>query len=82
MPTLPFPRTSNLYWGIGSIVFLLWIGIGEGLWLGGVRNFTALTWFIRAVVPRPLLIGISIALAAFIVLHLGVARGYIAGPNR
>lgn len=76
-----FPITSDLYWGIGTILFLLWVGIGESLWLAGVTNFTAYTWFLRVSIPRPVLIGVSIGLAAFIVWHFAYATGFRPGRN-
>ena len=73
-----FPVTSNLYWGIGSILFLAWFWVGEGLWMAGAKNFSAYTYFLRFVIPRPWMIALAISFAAFIVIHFAFGKGYPA----
>lgn len=73
-----FPITSDLYWLIGSVLFLAWFWAGELAWIFGVKNFDAYTWWIRETIPRPWLIGITIGFAAFIVWHFAYGKG--VGP--
>jgi hypothetical protein len=83
----PFPATSNIWWSVVSgLLFTAMVLaiIGESLWLFGVRNFDAYTWFVRYTIPRPWLIGFAIGFGLFgifIAIHFSIGRGWITGPN-
>lgn len=85
--THTFPVTSDVWWtvtlGIGTL-FLLLIATGELLWLAKVKNFTALTWYIRFSVPSKWLIVWAVvwgATSAWLIWHFVWGSGWKAGPN-
>jgi hypothetical protein len=85
--THAFPVTSDVWWTVVSalgILFFALFMVGESLWLLGVRNFTAYTWYIRYSIPRPLLITLAISffgLGVFVLIHFVWGHGWKTGPN-
>lgn len=85
--TKTFPVTSDIWWTV--VIALLALDIllaivGESLWLLGVKNFTALTWFVRYSIPRPWLIALLVIFSGFmtfLVWHFGWGKGWKTGPN-
>lgn len=83
----PFPKTSDIYWtvvlGLAALVLLM-VAFGELMWLAGVKNWTALTWYVRYTVPFKWLIVwavVSGSTMAWLIFHFIWGSGWKTGPN-